>query len=114
MTCPAGHPIPDTLLACPLCLGVIEVPAGPATVVDPVTLASTPRLIVKAPPVDIMLLRRESGRLSARMVAGDELGKNILAGHRFETAKRARVYVQEWLDEQFSQPVAVRWVEENV
>ena len=110
MTCPrCNRPIPDLLLGCPFCLGAIEVPtAAPAAKPPAAPQARTPPILVKPPVMEVTLSRRENGLLSARMIVGEEIGKNILACHRFSVAARARKFVVDYLAGKFGQSVTWR------
>lgn len=111
MTCPrCNRPIPDLLLGCPFCLAAIEVPTTPTPKKLLLTpQATTPPILVKPPLMEVELKRRENGLLTARMIAGEEIGKNILACHRFSVAARARKFVVDYLAGKFGQSVSVTW-----
>lgn len=63
----------------------------------------------RVPVLPVELRRRKSGFLTAVMIAGDTVGKNILANRHFGTVKRARAAVQVYMDGKFGQSVQVEW-----
>jgi hypothetical protein len=105
------RPIPDLMLDCPICLGAIDTPKSPAATAPPPpgVAPPPPPIQVRVPRLEVELTRRDNGILSAHMRAGEDLGKNILACHRFETVKRARAFVIGHLSGRFGQAVSVEF-----